>query len=230
MANEQFFFSREINASTLLLRGDEHFHLSRVLRKKTGEIIRVSDGEGTVYEARITAIGKELTSADILQRFPGLGEPRNRISLAVGMIKAAHWDILLEKTAELGVFEICPLITRYTVKTDLKRERGEKILLSAAKQCGRSRIPRLHVPAEFGTFIKQLPDKPIYLCDNQDAYPLLHAPENPKDALILIGPEGGFHPDELRHARDAGAKAVLLANRRLRTETACMLALSRLVL
>ncbi|MDD4960767.1 MAG: RsmE family RNA methyltransferase [Candidatus Marinimicrobia bacterium] len=229
MANEQFFFSREINRETLLLRGEEHFHLSRVLRKKPGETIRVSDGEGTVFEARITAINKELTSADILQRFPGLGEPQNRISLAVGMIKAAHWDTLLEKTTELGVFEIFPLITRYTIKTDLKRERSEKILLAAVKQCGRSRIPRLHAPAEYGTFIKQLPDQPVYLCDNQDAYPLLRAQENPENALILIGPEGGFHPDELRLARDAGAKAALLTNRRLRSETACMLALSRLV-
>ncbi|MDD3095192.1 MAG: RsmE family RNA methyltransferase [Candidatus Neomarinimicrobiota bacterium] len=229
MANEQFFFSREIAADTLLLRGDEHIHLSRVLRKKPGEHIHVSDGEGRLVEAQILSIEKDTSRAKILRDFPARGEAQNRVALAVGIIKPAHWEILLEKSAELGVYEIFPLITRYTVKADYRRERSEKILLSAVKQCGRSRIPRLHPPAEFTEFIKQPHYPKIYICDDQDTYPRLRVPQTSEDALIFVGPEGGFHPDEVRLAIAAGANPVLLANRRLRSETACLLALSYLV-
>ncbi len=229
MANEQFFFSRDIRGNTAFLQGDEHFHLSRVLRKKIGDIAWLSNGKGLVFEARIESIEKDETRLKILQHFPELGEPQNRISLAIGLIKSSHWDILLEKTMELGVYEIFPLITRYTVKTDLKRERSEKILLSALKQCGRSRIPILHNPVEFKNFLQELPRTSLYICDNQADYPLLQPQQHPRDALVLVGPEGGFHPEELHLAIHNGFKAVRLVNRRLRSETAAILALSRLI-
>lgn len=230
MANEQFFFSTKIDEHSLQLQGDEHFHLSRVLRKKPGDLIWALNGEGLACEARIRSIDKDYTIAEVLKRYPELGETQNRIALGVGLIKHTHWELLLEKAAELGVCEIFPLITRYTVKTDFKRGRSEKILLSAVKQCGRSRIPVLHPPQDYLNFIATLRYDNVYICDNQDDYPVLPTAERPENALALIGPEGGFHPEELRLALDAGAKPVLLANRRLRTETACMLILSRLVI
>lgn len=229
MANEQFFFSREMDERVLQLQGEEHFHLSRVLRKRSGDTIWAFNGEGLACEARIRSIDKEQTIADVIKLYPELGEAKNCIAVGVGIIKHAHWEILLEKAAELGVYEIFPLITRYTVKTDFKRERSEKILLSAVKQCGRSRIPVLHPLQDYQNFIAALPYANVYICDNQDNYPVLKAADRPEDALVLIGPEGGFHPDEVRLAQDAGVKPVLLARRRLRTETACILALSRLV-
>jgi 16S rRNA (uracil1498-N3)-methyltransferase len=229
MANERFFFSQKMDEHIVQLQGDEHFHLSRVLRKNPGDIIWTLNGLGLACEAQIRNIDKEHTIADVIKLYPELGEAKNRIAVGVGIIKHAHWEILLEKAAELGVYEIFPLITRYTVKTDFKRERSEKILLSAVKQCGRSRIPLLHPPRDYRNLITALPYEHVYICDNQEDYPLLQAAERPEDALVLIGPEGGFHQDELLLAINAGAKPVMLANRRLRTETACILALSRLV-
>jgi len=229
MANEQFFFSQHIEGDMIRLERDEHHHVSRVLRKRSGDTVLISDGKGMLYQTEILHIGQDETHCRITNAYPLAGEPGNKISLAVGIIKAAHWEILLEKAVELGVHEIFPLITRYTLMSGIKRERCEKIILSAVKQCGRSRIPELHEPLPFSDLVAREHKTPVYICDNQDDHPLLRATGRSEDALILVGPEGGFHPDEIRVALDTGAKPVLLANRRLRTETACMLALSRLV-
>ena len=229
MAHERFFHTQRIRGDELVLEGDELFHLSRVLRKKTGDTVWVVDGKGNAFHTRITAVGSESSTAAVIRRYPEFGEPLNRISLAVGIIKAAHWDILLEKAVELGVHAVYPLNTRYTVRTKIKTARAEKIMLSAVKQCGRSRIPQLHPPADLKGFLRNLPESRVYICDNQEAYPPLSTPGTAEDAVVLVGPEGGFHPAEVQAAVKAGAEPVLLSKRRLRTETACIRALDLLV-
>lgn len=229
MAHERFFYTRHIDNDILIFEDDEHFHLSRVLRRKSGDTVWAIDGKGTAFETTIDLIDKSKSTARIIRRYTGFGEPRNRISLAAGIIKPAHWEILLEKAVELGVYAIFPLNTHYTVKSSIKRERSEKIILSAVKQCGRSRIPDLHPVTDFSEFIQRSHGENVFICDNQKDYPLLEPADNVSDHLVLIGPEGGFHPDEVKLALRHAARPVLLSNRRLRTETACMLALSLLV-
>jgi 16S rRNA (uracil1498-N3)-methyltransferase len=229
MAHEQFFFSDNINMDRLSIDGQEHQHLSRVMRKKDHDQIWVSDGKGTAYHSEIIAVGKESTQCKIIKSYPELGEPANKVSLAVGIIKPAHWEIMLEKAVELGVHDIYPLTTRYTVIPTIKRERSEKILLSALKQSGRSYLPILHDPVTFTDFIEHKRNEIIFICDNQDDYPLLEAGMDTADYLVMIGPEGGFSQEEIDLAIKHCARPVLLSNRRLRTETACMAALSRLV-
>jgi 16S rRNA (uracil1498-N3)-methyltransferase len=229
MAHEQFFFSQLIQGEHLIIEGQEHLHLSRVMRKKTGDQIWVSNGKGISYQAEILNIDKENTQCKILTSHPQFGEPKNKVSLAVGLIKGSHWEILLEKAVELGIYDIYPLITQYTVVKGLKRERGEKIILSALKQSGRSHLPILHDPVPFKAFIKADHDEVTYICDNQDDYPQLEPGLASVDYLILVGPEGGFSSKEVDMAIQNSVKPVLLTNRRLRTETACITALSRLV-
>ncbi len=229
MAHEQFFFSQNIDQDILRFEYDEHHHLSRVLRKKIGDIIWASNGNGMAYETKIISIAENDTNCKIINAYPLWGEPKNRVSLAVGIIKPSHWEIMLEKAVELGVYEIFPLVTRYTVKNDIKRERSEKIILSAVKQCGRSRIPILHESMQYSEFIQIKRSETVYICDNQDDYPSLEADSDNHNYLVLIGPEGGFHSDEVDLAIQHSAQPVLLTNRRLRTETACIAALSKLV-
>ncbi|MDZ7822264.1 MAG: RsmE family RNA methyltransferase [Candidatus Marinimicrobia bacterium] len=171
MAHERFFHTQNISGDTLTFKNEEHFHLSRVLRKTRGDTVWAIDGEGIAYQTRIRSVEKQQSTAEILRRHPGFGEPSNRVSLAVGIIKPSHWEILLEKAVELGVHDIFPLHTRYTVKGTIKRERSEKILLSSAKQCGRSRIPRLYPVREFREFIRATRNGRQYICDNQENYP-----------------------------------------------------------
>ena len=229
MAHEQFFYSNHIVDNTLIIENDEHKHLSRVMRKRPGDTIWISDGKGTSYQTKILEIDPENTTCKIVEKYSQFGEPENRVSLAVGLIKPAHWEILLEKAVELGVYDIYPLITRYTVVKGLKRDRGERIILSALKQSGRSHLPILHDPAPFSEFIQQKRDEITYICDNQDDYPQLASGSASENYLVLIGPEGGFHPDEVTLAIQHSAQPVLLTNRRLRTETACLAALNRLI-
>lgn len=229
MAHEQFFFSQHKEDKNIFIEAGEHQHLSRVMRKRPGDTIWISDGKGSSYKTKILEIDQENTKCEILERHPKFGEPENRVSLAVGIIKPAHWEIMLEKAVELGVHDIYPLMTQYTVVKSLKRERSEKIILSALKQCGRSYLPILHDPVPFNEFIKQKRDEITFICDNQDDYPQMEGGMAVKDYLVLIGPEGGFHPDEVTLAIQHSAQPVLLTNRRLRTETACLAALSRLV-
>ncbi|MFA6619086.1 MAG: RsmE family RNA methyltransferase [Candidatus Neomarinimicrobiota bacterium] len=229
MAHEQFFYSPEIDGNIITIEATEHQHLSRVMRKNVDDLIWISNGKGISYEAKIISIDKNSTQAKIIQKHPGFGEPKNKVSLAVGLIKASHWEIMLEKAVELGVYDIYPLLTQYTVVKQLKRERSEKIILSALKQSGRSRLPILHDPLPFDKFIRKKTQATTYICDNQDNYPQLTADVDMSDYLVLVGPEGGFHPDEVALAIQHSAHPVLLTNRRLRTETACLAALSLLV-
>jgi len=229
MAHEQFFYTTQIDNDILLLSGQEHQHISRVMRKKKGDHVWVSNGKGITFHTQILDIDKESTRCRILKSYPRLGEPANNVSLAVGMIKPAHWEILLEKAVELGVHDIYPLSSRYTVIPNIKRERNEKILLSALKQCGRSYLPVLREPMSFKDFIIQKRNEVLLICDNQDDYPMLEAASDTRDYIVLIGPEGGFTKEEVHLAIEHHAKPVLLSNRRLRTETACLSALARLV-
>ena len=228
MAHEQFFYSPLVQGNSILIEGNEHQHLSRVMRKKTGDIIWVSDGKGMAYEAGISSIDKELSQAEIIKKHPGFGEPTNKISLAVGLIKASHWEILIEKAVELGVHEIYPLLTQHTQHKNLKKERSEKILLSAMKQSGRSYLPKLHEPMNLNNFLMlDLPENK-FICDNQGDYSTLSKESTEKDVMILVGPEGGFSTNEVNLAKNKNFHPVLLSNRRLRTETACLYALSNL--
>ena len=229
MAHEQFFYSKHIADDTLLIEHDEHKHLSRVMRKRPGDEIWVSNGKGISYQTEILIIDQDSTSCKILEKHPNFGEPENRVSLAVGLIKPSHWEIMLEKAVELGVYDIYPLITRYTVMKGLKRERSEKIILSALKQSGRSHLPILHDPVAFKDFIRIKRDEIAYICDNQDDYPQLTSGSASANYHVIVGPEGGFHADEVALAIQHDAHPVLLTNRRLRTETACLAALNRLI-
>lgn len=226
MAHEQFFYSTLIQDEHILINGSEHQHLAKVMRKTIDEIIWISDGRGTAYRAKIITINKESTHCKILEKHPGFGEPQNKVSLAVGMIKASHWEIMLEKIVELGVHEIFPLITQHTQTRILKRERSEKIMLAAMKQCGRSILPQLHEPMELNAFLARDLQCEKYICDNQDDYKDLPQGDRDKNYLLLIGPEGGFNLTEIQKAKKAHFQAVLLSNRRLRTETAAIKAIS----
>ncbi len=228
MAHEQFFYSPLIQGNSIIIEGNEHQHLSRVMRKKAGDLIWISDGKGIAYETQLKSIEKELSQAEIIKKHVNFGEPENKVSLAVGMIKASHWEILLEKAVELGVHEIYPLLTQYTQYKNLKRERNEKILLSAMKQSGRSYLPHLHNPMKFDEFCMLDMQKEKIICDNQGEYTTLERRDKTKDFIVLIGPEGGFSIDEVTTAKKKSYTPISLSNRRLRTETACFAALSML--
>jgi len=217
----------------LTLRDDESKHLIRVLRKNVGDRIFVTDGNEMMYEAVIVEIGKTDTRCTIAAMHRKYNEPSIDITLAVSLLKnPARFDYLVEKTTELGVRAILPLSCERTISHRGKHERLEKIALSAMKQCGRSWLPRIQPLQSIRSLI-----------DNSSHYQLKFILHEKTDSthsiaselilhddlhslLIAVGPEGGFTEEEIAYAAHAGFKSISLGTRRLRTETAAIVAVS----
>lgn len=236
MSQEYFYIEpASINGNFVMISGDEAKHISRVLRKQPGEMIWVSDGNGCVYETLIRSIYPYGVECEILKSHPQLHEPGVELTLAVGLLKnPSRMDWIIEKGTELGVSNFLPLITRYTIAQSVKEERWRSIALSAMKQCGRCMLPKLYPPMKLKAALDYAGLNDVKLIPYEKTEHVLFIGEvmkrhTPKSAIIFIGPEGGFTDEEIVMAEAAGCMQVSLGPRRLRTETAAIVASSWVV-
>lgn len=206
-------------------------HALRVLRLAPGAAIILFDGQGGSWHATLEAQGKQgyaqLGAFDAAEaELPG------RITLVQGIAAGDKMDWIVEKATELGVFAIAPIAAQRSVLR-LSGERQEKRLLhwrriaqAACEQCGRNRLPLIHPPLTLAQWLAQVGDSdmPALLCHPEATDTLagaLPAPSRPGVELaLLIGPEGGWSPEELREAGRHAVRQVRFGNRVLRTETA----------
>jgi len=234
---EYFYVKMEdVTSHGLILRGDESKHLVRVLRKNVGDRIFATDGNEMMYEAVIAEIGKTDTHCTIAAMHRKYNEPLLDVTLAVSLLKnPARFDYIVEKTTELGVRTIFPISCEHTISHNEKHERLEKIALSAMKQCGRSWLPRIQPLQSFKLLIENSSHyqlKFIFHEKTDSSHTVaseLKLHEDIHSVLIVIGPEGGLTEDETAHADHAGFKSVSLGTRRLRTETAAVVAVSHVL-
>jgi len=229
-----------ITPPTLTIGGEEFSHMTHVMRMREGDALRVVDGAGHAFDAVIETIGRREAVCRITAAHDRLHEPALGLTLGAGMLKnPSRFDYLVEKAVELGVSRIVPLITERTIPRQGKQERWKKLCVAAMKQSGRCVLPRVDEPLPFDRFIASCGD-PVKLIPHQEAtLPLARAltaqPPNPAvgnvrgGAAICIGPEGGFSEAELDAARSAGFTPVSLGTRRLRTETAAVVACALLL-
>ncbi len=228
------FFIREIDGNRGYLDAEETAHCIRVLRKSEGDTLFGIDGKGGYYECVIIQKAKNSVTLEIKSRIEGFGEkPEGRIILAVSPLKQKErFEWLIEKSVELGVDEIYPIICRYTITDNIKPERLLSIIQSAAKQCKRAKFPVLHHAHLFAAFLKtkNLPDLGLIAYCEASKHLNHFGPEieKQKEALLLVGPEGDFHAHEVEAAESVGFHTVLLGESRLRTETAGLFGLSLL--
>jgi len=227
----------DVTSHGLTLRGDESKHLIRVLRKNIGDRIFVTDGNEMMYEAVVAKIGKTDTECTISAIHHKYNEPAIDVTLAVSPLKnPARFDYLVEKTTELGVRTILPISCERTISHNKKRDRLEKIALSSMKQCGRRWLPRLQPQQNF----KSLMDNSMHYQLKLILHEKVHSSrtitselkfhEDIHSLLIVVGPEGGFTEAEIVVAEHAGFKSVSLGTRRLRAETAAVVAVSHAVI
>lgn len=223
-----YFYSTQIRGTSFSIDEEESAHLVHVMRKKEGDEIRIVDGRGTAYDARIDAISKKVASGTILRSFPRHHEPSRSVTLAVGVLKnPSKFDFLVEKVTELGVSEIIPLSTERTIPTHAKTDRWQKLALAAMKQSGRSLLPRIGEMQPLAEMLA-LPERPdLKLIAHERSTSEASATvdfQGVASAVILVGPEGGFSDAELEQAIAAGYRSWYFGERRLRTETAAVVA------
>ncbi len=226
----------DVTSHGLTLRGDESKHLVRVLRKKVGDRVFVTDGNEMMYEAVIAEIGKMETRCTIAAMHRKYHEPLLDVTLAVSILKnPARFDYLVEKTTELGVRVIQPVSCERTISQNEKHERLEKIALAAMKQCGRSWLPRIQPLQSLKSVIENSTHYQVKFIFHEKSDTLntvaseLKLHEDIHSILLVVGPEGGFTEEESAHAVHAGFKSISLGTRRLRTETAAVVAVSHVL-
>jgi len=208
-----------VKGSTFQLDKAESNHASRVLRLKQGDEICLLDGAGIGYHAKIKSIEKNV-SGTIKESIPDLGENKCSVNLASALIKRDRFELLLEKATELGVNEIQPLILERCVKKTMNFERSQKIVISSAKQCCRSRFPVLHEPIDMKKLLKNSDGQ--FISGLIGADKSLSELELDKNVTVIIGPEGDFTENEIGQMKNAGVLFYNLGGRRLRSETAAL--------
>lgn len=217
----------DVSASSYQLSEEESKHSSRVLRLKADDEIKLVDGRGTTFIARITDAHPKRTQTLIVS---SSSEERARpyhLHLAVAPTKnIERYEWFLEKATEVGVDEITPLICEHAERKDVKYERLNKIVVAAMKQSQQSFLPVLNQTVRFDDFIRGSNGdrRLIAHCDDQEKHSLPSVLRAGESSVILIGPEGDFSGSEITAALSAGFLPVSLGQTRLRTETAALAA------
>ena len=234
----RFFLPKErIQDQRGTVVGDELAHLRKVLRLEPGDRFIVFDDTGWEHEAVIRSFSAHRGDIDILRSYRPDRESALQITLALGLTKGEKMDFVVEKATELGVLNIVPFTSTYTVpKLDDRRagartERWKKIAVSAAKQSGRTRLPKVYSLCEFREFAGKPWDDmlKLFFWEREGQQTLKQVRDSQPDAravLLVIGPEGGFSVEEADLAQRHGFRSVQLGPRILRAETAAIAALS----
>lgn len=223
---------------SVVITGGDVNHVKNVLRLKENDELIVSDGRGRDYHCRISGITNEEVVADICDICDNFSELSTEITLFQGFPKGDKMELIIQKTVELGVTRIVPVMTKRTVvklddkKAKKKTERYNMIAESAAKQSGRGMIPEVTMPVSFAEAVSMAEKLDMNIIPYEEAEGveysrnIIKSIKGKKSLGIFIGPEGGFAREEVEKALDAGASAITLGHRILRTETAGMAVIS----
>ena len=215
------------------LDGQAHY-LGNVMRQEAGTHVALFNGRDGEWTARLDQIGKRRASATCLCRAAPQAMPPD-LWLCFAPIKKARTDFIVEKATEMGARRILPVFTRFTNSERIRPEKLRAHCIEAAEQCGGTFVPELDAPQPLDRLLDDWPEgRRIMFCDEtaslMDArQSLLKAGPGPDPGpwAILIGPEGGFAPEEAARLRDhPRATPVSLGPRILRADTAAVAAMA----
>lgn len=209
----------------LCLPIDEANHCVKVLRKKEGDIILITDGLGYFYDAVITSAHGKHCQVDIVSEIEAPKSWNFNLHVAFAPTKNAdRIEWFVEKATETGIDHFTPLLCSNSERKVLKTERLERVMISAIKQSQKASLPALDELIKFNDFIQQPFDghKFIAHCYDTQRFSLKDVYHQGSNALILIGPEGDFSEQEVEDAVKQGFVPISLTNSRLRTETAAL--------
>lgn len=230
-ARTRIFVTQELAAGTQLrLSAQVSHHLVTVLRAKPGEPVTLFNGRDGEWSARL--VDADRKGAELCVERQRRPQPRESgPCLAFAPVKRAKTDLIVEKVTELGAGRLQPVITARSIAGRVKLARLETIAREAAEQCGRLDVPEIGEPVTLEALLESWPEttRLIFCDESATAPPLLKAAleDGPGPKGLLIGPEGGFSPEERSrlHAHPM-VRAVTLGARILRAETAAIAALA----
>lgn len=209
------------------LNKEESTHCIKVLRLREKDIICLTNGLGRFVFAEISDANPKNCSFVVTEVKEEYGKRDFRIHIAVAPTKNMNrMEWFLEKAVEMGVDKISFFIGEHSERTSIKRERLEKIMISALKQSLKAYMPELEENADYKELIKSCESKKfIAYCKPEGRTSIKESYNKGEDVLILIGPEGDFSENEVELALNNGFQAITLGESRLRTETAALFAL-----
>ena len=244
MPTSRFYIpATEWNPDDLMLHGGEAHHCREVLRHREGDKVSVFNGEGREASATIARMGRY----EIHLEPTGISRSARlttRLTLAQAIPKGKNMELILQKSTELGVAKIQPLLSERTVVKLEPRDREKKagkwqrVVVEACKQCGQNWLPLVLPPLTVSEYIAEswsADALPLIASLQPGARPLhellpewkeMHNNGSPTEAMIAIGPEGDFTPAEVAQALNAGCLPMTLGPIVLRSETAALYALS----
>lgn len=227
--SERFFLDTPPAAGRALLRGDEARHLARVMRARAGDAVVLFAGTGVEWPARVLRIGRDEVELETDPPRAGAGPGGPAVTLAVALPKGDRQKWLVEKLTELGVARLVPLVTDRGVAeaSPAAVERLRRGVIEACKQSGRNTLMEIGEPRSVAEAVVGRPSTALALVAQPGAEPCGPVPAAVAEIVVLIGPEGGFTPDEVARATAAGCRAISLGPHVLRVETAAVAAAAR---
>lgn len=225
--NTNLFYASDIVPPVFQLSAEESKHIVKVLRMKTGDNILFTNGKGLLYQCRIAEANPKRVLVEVLEKKPGKDHRDFFLQMAVAPTKNINrFEWFLEKATEIGVDHITPFISEHSERKVVKTERLNRVITAAMKQSLKTFHPVLDEPISFEKLIQQYFEgqKFIAYIDKVVTLELSRTYHSGSNALILIGPEGGFSMEEVEAAKTSGFVPVKLGPSRLRTETAAVAA------
>ena len=222
----QLFYNPDLDGSymQLFLSEEESKHVVRVLRKKEGDRLEITNGQGMRFSVEIMDSNPKKCLLEV-REYQKKPEPTYTLHMAVAPTKTnERFEWFLEKATEIGVSRITPLLCERSERKQIKWERYEKIIIAAMKQSLRDYKPELDPLTPFTDFIQNHSTGARFIahCDRGEKREFKRVVQPDHPLTLLIGPEGDFSPSEIKQALMQGYTSVSLGNSRLRTETAAI--------
>jgi 16S rRNA (uracil1498-N3)-methyltransferase len=222
----------------LTITGREARYINRVLRMKKGQELIIMDGKGQSFACTIEKVSYQEVTVRIKGPLPPQASSPVKITLCQALIKAQAMDYVIQKATELGVGAIRLFFSERTVikiepaRATTKMKRWREIMKAACRQCNRADLPNLEPPVSFEEMVERVPKNEILKIllwedeQNLGLKEIFNRTSPPPHIWTVVGPEGGFTPDEIDVARESGFQTVSLGNRILRADTAALSLLS----
>jgi 16S rRNA (uracil1498-N3)-methyltransferase len=229
----RFFVDEKLlRAKNVTLTGDLAHRLAKVLRLKRGDTIVLAGGGAKDFVVQLSAVSSNAVAGVITDEQPAPREPSVEVVLYQSLIRANRFDWVLEKATEIGVSRFVPVIaTRVQLQLEegaARAERWRRLIIEAAEQCERGKLPAIDPPVSFEEAVRKAPGlKLMPWEDEREARlgeHLRSLSERPRTVSIFIGPEGGYESSEVELARESGATLVTLGRQVMRAETAAIIA------